>query len=146
MLFSWPQVRHYPDLVREDAAAREGAEYTVDGKLWPRPTEVLLAPGDAAVVLYHVPHNATRNCSDDVRPDGRIVPRLQCYARVTNGRRPSPHKPALLDLWSDWDGLQGDLPRLRAERELALLRTAAARPAAALSAAATPVWGQAAKL
>ena len=59
-------VRHYPDFVREDAAAREGAEYTTDGKMWPKPTEVRLAPGDAAIILYHVPHNATRNCSDAV--------------------------------------------------------------------------------
>ena len=110
-----------------------------DGK----PTKVKLAPGDAAVILYHVPHNATRNCSDEFRV-GRIVPRLQCYARVVNGRRPSPHKPALLELWSDWDGLREDLPRLWAEWEEMLQAKATAD--AELSAVAAPIWGQVAKL
>ena len=52
--------------------------------------------------------------------------------------------PALLDLWSDWDGLQADLPKLRAEREQML--RAKAESAATQPAVATPIWGQAAKL
>ena len=140
--------------MREDAAAREGAAYTTDGKVWPKPTEVLLAPGDAAVILYHVPHNATRNTSDAVR-GGQIVPRLQCYARVVNAKRksvdkerPEAGKSALLDLWSDWDGLQQDLPRLRVEREQALQRARTDGDAGVDGATGpvTAVWGQAAKL
>ena len=120
-------VRHYPDYVREAAAGSEGAEYTIDGKVWPKPMQVLLHPGDVAVVLYHVPHNATRNMSDEVM-DGLIVPRYQCYFRVTNGKRAGYMQPggaaakeALLDPWVDWEGLQRDLPQLHAERKQMLV-------------------------
>ena len=110
-------VRHYPDMVRE--RFQRAATYTPDGKCWPKPTEVRLSPGDAAVVLYHCPHNATRNES----PAGAA--RYQLYFRVTSGRR-APYKSAgdeaaaasrktLVDLWSEWDGMQAVLPRLRAE-------------------------------
>eukprot|EP01052_Picozoa_sp_SAG31_P022552 SAG31_NODE_1798_length_7243_cov_4.509518_3_plen_83_part_00 len=64
------------------------------------------------MALYHVPHNATRN----EHPRGS--PRLQLYFRVTNQSRMqrgaigSEH--ALLDIWSDWEGLQNDLCKLRA--------------------------------
>ena len=78
-----------------------------------------IAQGDAVVALYHVPHNATRN----ENPSGS--PRYQLYFRVTSGRR-APYKSAgdeaaaasrktLVDLWSEWDGMQAVLPRLRAE-------------------------------
>lgn len=108
-------VRHYPDFVRD--SFREGAAYTADGKMWPKPTEVLLQPGDAVLALFHVPHNATRN-------EGAVNgPRYQLYFRVTNARRaqhenqdegaPNAAQSALMDLWSDWHGLQDDLPRLR---------------------------------
>ena len=79
-------VHHYPDYVREAAAGTEGAEYTIDGKVWPKPTQVLLHPGDAAVVLYHVPHNATRNMSDEVM-DGRYPGRPPSSMYVVGTRR-----------------------------------------------------------
>lgn len=106
-------VRHYPDFVRE--AFLEGAEYTEDGKCWPKPTEVLLSPGDAVVALYHVPHNATRN------EGSTATPRYQLYFRVTNGSRAAykefdhSTEDTLLDPWKDWEGLRADLPRLRQE-------------------------------
>jgi hypothetical protein len=126
-------VVHYPTFVRE--AFLEGAAYTIDGKAWPKPTPVLLSPGDAVIALYHVPHNATRN-----EHPGRLA-RYQLYFRVTNARRQQQQQQqqreqgtrpeaggaeaaqgaerALLDLWSDWEGLQTDLPRLRAEAQVA---------------------------
>lgn len=102
-------VRHYPDFVRESFL--EEAEYTADGKCWPKPTEVVLSPGDAVVAMYHVPHNATRN------EGATDTPRYQLYFRVTNGNRARKESDnsaveALLDPWRDWEGLQSDLPRL----------------------------------
>lgn len=120
-------VRHYPDFVRE--AFLEGAEYTADGKCWPKPTEVLLSPGDAVVALYHVPHNATRN------EGSTDTPRYQLYFRVTNGNRAGYKEfddstvETLLDPWKDWEGLQADLPRLRHECGAALADRACSRSA-----------------
>ena len=69
-----------------------------------------IAQGDAVVALYHVPHNATRN----ENPSGS--PRYQLYFRGTNARRSAAGaegaEGALQDLWSDWDGLAADLPKL----------------------------------
>lgn len=51
-------VRHYPDFLREQFP--EGAEYSSDGKMWPRPTFMKLNPGDAVLILGHTPHAASR--------------------------------------------------------------------------------------
>jgi hypothetical protein len=44
-------VRHYPDYVRSQFA--EGAVYSADGQLWPKPTFAKLMPGDAVLILGH---------------------------------------------------------------------------------------------
>ena len=36
------------------------AEYSADGKMWPRPTFMKLMPGDAVLILGHTPHAASR--------------------------------------------------------------------------------------
>ena len=36
-------------------------ERTPDGKLWPRPTQILMEEGDACITVYHIAHTATRN-------------------------------------------------------------------------------------
>ncbi|MXY55580.1 MAG: hypothetical protein F4029_06035 [Gammaproteobacteria bacterium] len=92
-------LRHYPDAVR--AAFAKGAAKTPDGKLWPRPTLLRLAPGDAAIVLHAVPHSATRVTRNE--------PRLMVFFRVTPLARPERNRlvypEALCDIWQEWPGM-----------------------------------------
>ena len=92
-------LRHYPDVVR--TAFTKGAATTPDGKLWPRPTLLRLAPGDAAIVLHAVPHSATRVT--------RTEPRFMAYFRVTPLARPERNRmvypEALCDIWREWPGM-----------------------------------------
>lgn len=105
----WPRIdegapngaglRHYPDAVRQ-AFAPDGAE-TADGKFWPRPTLLRLAPGDAAIILHATPHGATRVESSE--------PRLMAYFRITPQSRPEDKRrvypDALCDIWREWPGM-----------------------------------------
>ena len=92
-------LRHYPDAVR--MAFTAGAGRTPDGKLWPKPTLLLLAPGDAAIVLHAVPHSATRVA--------RTEPRLMVFFRITPLARPERNRvvypEALCDIWREWPGM-----------------------------------------
>jgi len=92
-------LRHYPDSVR--TAFAKGAARTSDGKLWPKPTLLRLAPGDAAFVLHAVPHSATRVT--------RANPRLMVFFRVTPLARPERNRvvypEALCDIWQEWPGM-----------------------------------------
>ena len=92
-------LRHYPDEVR--LAFSKGGQRTPDGKLWPKPTLLRLAPGDAAIVLHALPHSATRVCVAE--------PRLMAFFRVTPLARPEPYRvvyaDALCDIWSEWPGM-----------------------------------------
>lgn len=105
----WPRIdhaapnrcglRHYPDIVR--AAFAADAAHTADGKLWPKPTLLQLAPGDAVIALHGLPHSATRVEGPD--------PRLMAYFRITSSARPKPnvrvYPDALCDPWLEWRGL-----------------------------------------
>lgn len=105
----WPRIdeaapngaglRHYPDAVR-NAFAPDGAT-TADGRFWPRPTLLRLAPGDAAIILHATPHSATRVAGPE--------PRLTAYARMTPLARPSELRrvdpAALCDIWREWPGM-----------------------------------------
>ena len=111
----WPRVdhtapngcglRHYPEAVR--AAFSEGAAQTKDGKLWPKPTFLKLAPGDAVIALHLLPHCGTRVEGPD--------PRLMAYFRVTSSARSeenrSVYPEALLDIWREWEGVRNVLGR-----------------------------------
>ena len=113
----WPRIdeqapngaglRHYPDAVRE--AFAENAQRTPDGKLWPRPTLLRLAPGDAAIILHAVPHSATRVEGSE--------PRLMAYFRVTPEARPAANRAvypaALCDIWHEWPGMADTVAALR---------------------------------
>ena len=104
----WPRIdqdapnrsglRHYPDAVRE--ACKDGVR-TSDGKFWPRPTLLRLAPGDAAIILHATPHSATRVETSE--------PRLMAYFRITSPARPSAsnaaYAEALCDIWRGWPGM-----------------------------------------
>ncbi|MEE2785593.1 MAG: hypothetical protein VYE04_19670 [Pseudomonadota bacterium] len=66
----WPRLDHdapnrcglvyLPQSVR-DQFIDETSEATPDGKKWPRPTQILMEPGDACIATYHIPHSGTRN-------------------------------------------------------------------------------------
>ena len=92
-------LRHYPDAVRE--AFRPNGVETPDGKFWPKPTLLRLAPGDAVIALHTVPHGATRVAGSE--------PRLMAYFRVTSNRRPETtravYPEALCDIWHEWPGM-----------------------------------------
>ncbi|MCE2424870.1 MAG: hypothetical protein J4F45_07180 [Pseudomonadales bacterium] len=92
-------LRHYPEAVR--AAFSKHAQRTPDGRLWPKPTLLRLAPGDAAIVLHAVPHGATRVTAQE--------PRLMAFFRVTPQARPEPNRTcypdALCDIWREWPGM-----------------------------------------
>lgn len=100
-------LRHYPDEVRE--AFADGAEQTPDGKRWPKPTLLRMAPGDAAIVLHAVPHCATR-------VEG-AEPRMMAYFRITSAARAEANRrvcpDALCDIWSEWPGMADVVGRLR---------------------------------
>lgn len=114
---NWPRVdesapngaglRHYPDAVRR-ALAPDG-ETTADGRFWPRPTLLRLAPGDAALVLHLTPHSATRVEGSE--------PRLMAYFRVTPQLRPAAnrrvHPKALCDIWHEWPGMAATVAEAR---------------------------------
>lgn len=92
-------LRHYPDAVR--LAFAKDAYRTPDGKLWPKPTLLRMAPGDAAIVLHAVPHGATRVAVSE--------PRLMAFFRVTPLARPEGNRAvypdALCDIWREWPGM-----------------------------------------
>ena len=93
-------LRHYPDRVR--AAFMDRGVRAANGRLWPRPTQVRLSPGDAVVALHGLPHDSTRN-------EGH-TPRLMAYYRVTRATRPQGNElvypDALCDPWIEWTGLR----------------------------------------
>ena len=93
-------LRHYPDQVREQFT--EGAEFTSDGRMWPKPTLIKVKPGDAVLTLHAVPHCATRL-------EGN-TPRLMAYFRLVSSKRvrktPGVSVDALCDCWLEWEGMR----------------------------------------
>ena len=93
-------LRHYPELVREQFS--DGAEYTSDGRMWPKPTLIKVKPGDAVLTLHAVPHSSTRLEGNS--------PRLMAYYRLVPSTRDSssPHSfaDALCDCWLEWHGMR----------------------------------------
>ena len=93
-------LRHYPDQLRD--AYKRSAEVTPDGRLWPKPTLMKLAPGDAVIVHFATPHSASRVDGPD--------PRHMIYFRVMSPDRPEDQRrsysPALTDIWKEWKGMR----------------------------------------
>ena len=79
-------LRHYPDAVR--AAYEKDAAKTRDGKRWPKPTLLRLAPGDAAIVLHAVPHSATRVAGGKPRLMAFFQDHAPCPPRTKPRRLP----------------------------------------------------------
>lgn len=93
-------LRHYPEQIREQFS--DDAEYTSDGRMWPKPTLIKVKPGDAVLTLHAVPHSSTRLEGNS--------PRLMAYFRLLSSKRdhssPESFADALCDCWLEWEGMR----------------------------------------
>ena len=134
----WPRLDHdcpnrcglvyLPESVRNEFLD-ESSECTPDGKRWPRPTQILMEPGDACITVYQVPHSGTRN-EHGAASRKSIVFRIRNKKRqpdkLVNGVTDHPDrgqmgewleyeegndpwersKHAMCNMWHEWDGMQ----------------------------------------
>ena len=129
---------YLPEAVREQFID-EDSECTPDGRRWPRPTQILMEPGDACITVYQIPHSGTRN--EGTEPRQSIIFRIRNKKRqpnvLVNGITDHPDrgqrgewltfekgndpwqrsKYAMCNMWHEWDGM-GDVVA-EAEREQA---------------------------
>ena len=133
----WPRLNHdapnrcglvyLPDEVREQFLD-ETSEATPDGRRWPRPTQILMRPGDVCITSYHIPHSGTRN-EHGAESRKNIIFRIRNKRRqpdkVANGVSDHPDrgqmgewleyeegndpwersKHALCNMWHEWEGM-----------------------------------------
>ena len=133
----WPRLDHtvpnrcglvyLPEAVREQFLD-EDSESTPDGRRWPRPTQILMEPGDACITIYQIPHSGTRN--EGTEPRQSIIFRLRNKKRqpnvLVNGISDHPDrgqrgewltfergndpwqrsKYAMCNMWHEWDGMR----------------------------------------
>ena len=143
----WPRLNHdvpnrcgfrfLPDKIMEQFID-ETSECTPDGRRWPRPTQILMKPGDAAIAMYHIPHSGSRN------ENGKSARKSPIFALVNKKRQPdkvmvgnSDHpdrawdgsflefeegnnpyersKFALCNMYHEWDGMQQIVAEERAK-------------------------------
>ena len=119
---------YLPKAVR-DQFVDDDSEATPDGRRWPRPTQVLMEPGDACLTVYNIPHTGTRN-ERGSESRKNIIFRLRNKSRqpdkVVNGVSDHPDrgqmgewleyetgndpwkrsKEAMCNMWDEWEGLQ----------------------------------------
>ena len=117
-----------PDAVRDVFLDEKSAE-TPDGKAWPKPTQVLMEPGDACITVYQVPHSATRNelgtetrrsvifrIRNKHRQPDKMVNGITDHAdrgqqgewlAYEEGNNPwERSKYAMCNMWHEWEGMQ----------------------------------------
>lgn len=113
----WPRIheqapngcglRHFPEQVRQAFSA--DAATTPDGHIWPRPTLIKVAPGDAVIALHATPHSATRVEGSE--------PRIMVYFRIRPENRPEGNErvypDALCDIWMEWKGISDQIGKLK---------------------------------
>lgn len=143
----WPRFDHdspsrcglvyLPEPVREQFLD-ETCEATPDGRKWPRPTQILMEPGDACITVYPIPHSGTRN-ENGTESRKNIIFRLRNKKRqpnvMVNGVSDHPDrgqlgewlefepgsdpwersKDAMCDIWSEWEGMQEVVAAARAQ-------------------------------
>ena len=118
---------YLPKEVR-DQFVDESSEATPDGKKWPRPTQILMEPGDACITSFHIPHSGTRN-ERGGESRKNIIFRLRSKSRqpdkLVNGVSDHPDrgqmgewlefeegndpwersKHAMCNMWHEWVGM-----------------------------------------
>lgn len=117
-----------PDAVK-DVFIDSSSECTPDGRPWPKPTQVLMEPGDACVTVYQVPHSATRNeygtemrktvifrIRNKARQPDKMVNGITDHAdrgqrgewlEYEAGNDPwERSKYAMCNMWHEWEGMQ----------------------------------------
>lgn len=119
---------YLPDRVREQLCD-DSAEATPDGRRWPRPTQVLMEPGDACIAVFHIPHSGSRN-EHGTESRKNIIFRIRNKSRqpdkIVNGVSDHPDrgqrgewleyepgndpweraKHHLCNLWDEWEGMR----------------------------------------
>ncbi len=119
---------YLPEAIRNEFLD-EDSECTPDGKRWPRPTQILMAPGDACITLYQIPHSGTRN-EHGTESRKSIIFRIRNKKRqpdkLVNGVTDHPDrgqmgewleyeegnnpwersKYAMCNMWHEWEGMQ----------------------------------------
>jgi hypothetical protein len=134
----WPRLNHeapnrcglvyLPQAVR-DEFIDETSECTPDGVKWPRPTQILMEPGDACVTVYQIPHSGTRN-ENGTESRKNIIFRIRNKNQqpniVVNGVTDHPDrgqmgewldfeegndpwersKHHMCNMWDNWEGMQ----------------------------------------
>ncbi|MDA0791097.1 MAG: hypothetical protein O2780_16765 [Proteobacteria bacterium] len=107
----------------------ETPETTPDGRPWPRPTQILMEPGDAAITIFQMPHTGTRN-EFGTESRKNMIFRIRNKSRqpdkVVSGVSDHPDrgqmgewleyepgndpfarsKQALTHMWQEWEGMQ----------------------------------------
>ena len=133
----WPRLNHeapnrcglvyLPQMVREQFLD-ESSEATPDGVVWPRPTQILMEPGDACITVFHMPHSGTRN-ENGTETRKNVIFRIRNKKRqpdkMVNGISDHPDrgqqgewleyeagnnpwersKDALCNQWDEWEGM-----------------------------------------
>lgn len=134
----WPRLNHdcpnrcgmnyLPPQIFEEFTD-ETSETTSDGRRWPRPTQILMEPGDACITMYHIPHSGTRN-ENGTESRKNIIFRIRNKKRqpekVVSGVTDHPDrgqmgewlefeegndpwersKYAMCNMWDEWEGMQ----------------------------------------
>ena len=119
---------YLPPSVR-DQFVTEDSEETPDGRRWPRPTQILMEPGDACITSYHIPHSGTRN-ENGTESRKNIIFRIRNKSRQpdkqVNGISDHPDrgqmgewleyedgnnpwvrsKHAMCNMWHEWEGMR----------------------------------------
>jgi hypothetical protein len=107
----------------------ETPETTPDGRPWPRPTQIMMEPGDAAITIFQMPHTGTRN-EFGTESRKNMIFRIRNKSRQPNvvvsgvsdhpdrgqmgewleyeeGNDPwARSKHALTNMWDEWEGMK----------------------------------------
>ena len=121
-------IKYLPDAVR-DHFLDSSSEKTPDGRPWPKPTPILMEPGDACISTFHLPHTGTRN-ENGLESRKTVIFRIRNKTRqpniVSDGYTDHPDrgllgewldlgsegnpwersKDGICDMWADWSGMQ----------------------------------------
>ena len=128
---------YLPEAIRQQFVD-DTCETTPDGRRWPRPTQILMAPGDACITVYQMPHSGTRN-EFGTESRKNIIFRLRNKKRQpdkrVNGISDHPDrgqfgqwleyepgndpwersKFAMCNMWHEWDGMQEIVADMRGQ-------------------------------